>query len=252
MRILISNDDGLFSNGLQHLEAELSSIAEVWAIAPDRERSATSQALSIRETLLLKQERERHYTVSGFPTDCVNVALFGDMFPDFDLVVSGINHGVNMGDDVHYSGTVGAARHGAVHGIRSVAISSPLRGPENDYRRVARWFADWIQENYQHLTPRIVYNINYPEESERLELSAPYPEVHFTSLGRRVYMDGYRILEDGTAGTVLKLKESVLGSIKEEGSDFLAFQSGFISITPLSLDSTSREEISLWTSSKVF
>ena len=200
LNILLSNDDGLSANGLLHLEQTLRRFAEVWAVAPDRERSGSSQAISIREHMRLERVRERHYTLSGFPVDCVNVALHSDLFPPFDLVVSGINHGVNLGDDIHYSGTVGAARHAAIHGVRAVAVSCPIREREGDFNRVSRWLAGWLQENYRYLLPGVVYNINYPEEARDVETSDPFPPVEITKQGSRIYNDEFEMGEEGGRG----------------------------------------------------
>lgn len=232
MRILLTNDDGLFTNGMLHLESELSQIAETWCVAPDRERSATSQALTLRETLIVQKVQERKFTVNGFPTDCVNVALFAGGFPEFDLVVSGINHGVNMGDDVHYSGTVGAARHAALHRKKSVAVSCPIREHNGDFRHVALWVRRWLELRASILEPRIVWNVNYPEANGSL------PAARITFQGKRSYHDEYELLEDAPGRRVLKLKESTMGSEIEPGSDFDAFDAGFVSLTPLTTSTT--------------
>jgi 5'-nucleotidase len=237
MRILLTNDDGLFTNGMLHLEEELSQLAETWCIAPDRERSATSQALTLRETLIVQQIAERKYTVNGFPTDCVNVALFAGGFPFFDLVVSGINHGVNMGDDVHYSGTVGAARHAALHGRKSVAVSCPIREHDGDFRAAARWVREWLAARASLLQPRIVWNINYPAVT-----NGRMPEGRITFQGKRSYHDEYELIEDAPGRRILKLKETTMGNEIEPGSDFDAFDAGFVSLTPLSTSTTAAVE----------
>lgn len=174
MRILITNDDGLSSRGCQSLEKELATMAEVWVIAPDRERSATSQAFSLRDTLRLVQVQDRHYTVNGFPADCVNVALFSGRFPSFDLVVSGINHGINMGEDIHYSGTVGAARHAAIHRVRALAASTDLRDKFADFSLVARELAGFLEQNWQRLRPGICYSMNIPSNTPLRGYKAEY------------------------------------------------------------------------------
>lgn len=245
LNILISNDDGLFSNGLLHLENELRTIATVYSIAPDRERSATSQALSIRETLRVEKESDFRFSVSGFPVDCVNVAIHLPSFPSFDLVVSGINHGENLGDDVHYSGTVGAARHAAIHGYRAIAISCPIREADGDFRRVARWLRTWIEAHLEELEYGIVYNINYPAENFP-GFDDPLPGFEFTNQGRRIYNDEYQVLEEGQNRVVLKLKETVMGFSQKVDTDFYTVQKGLVSITPLKLDTTEREEMDRW------
>lgn len=237
-RILIVNDDGLHSNGMMHLEEELSKDFEVWAVCPDRERSATSQAITIRETLKLTRVAGRHYHLNGFPADCVNVALYSRVFPTFDLVVSGINHGVNMGDDVHYSGTVGAARHGAVHRLPAIAISCVKRDHQGSFHRPARWLRQWLLMNLEHLKQEIVYNINYPYEPDDAGMDAPFPGCDITEHGRRLYLDSYELLEETGDSGIYRLKETVMGREVLEGSDFYAVEHGRVSLTPLKLNST--------------
>lgn len=256
MKILIVNDDGLYSNGMIHLEQELKKSFEVYAVCPDRERSATSQAITIRETLIVEKVSPNHYKVNGYPADCVNVALYSNLLPAIDLVVSGINHGPNLGDDVFYSGTVGAARHAVIHNKKAVAISYEDYRKDGNFRRVAGWFRRWLEENYSRLSSAIVYNINYPYEEESIGIDAPYPEVEYTFQGRRLYIDSYDILEeDQNKKWILKLKETITEKSLEEGSDFYAIKRKKISITPLGLVSTDFKELKKWRewqNSKVF
>lgn len=253
MRILITNDDGLHSHGLTHLEAEFRDHAEVWAIAPDRERSATSQAITIFDTMRLTRVRERHFMLTGFPADCVNVSLFSGLFPEFDLVISGINHGVNLGDDVHYSGTVGAARHAALHRKRAVAVSCPIRDKSGDFRRVARWLRLWMDEHCEFLDPGIVYNINYPEE-DGVGLDAPLPEFRVVRQGRRYYHDAFDTLEEGSRPEgeyrILRLRESPMGHDGDGDSDFGTVAAGFVAVSPLNTDTTHASELTRWTTRK--
>lgn len=256
-RILIVNDDGLHSAGMLHLEEQLSQGFEVWAVCPDRERSATSQAITIRETLRLTHVAGRHYHLNGFPADCVNVALYSGLFPRFDLVVSGINHGVNMGDDVHYSGTVGAARHAAVHNIPAIAVSCVHGDDPALFRRPARWVSEWLRLNLDRLRPEIVYNINYPRETPvragqdgSLEVApddSPFPGAEITAHGRRIYRDSYERIEatgdEATGSGIYRLKETIMGREVRAGSDFYALERGHISITPLKLNTTDLDEM---------
>lgn len=250
MRILVTNDDGLGSHGLTHLEEELRPHAEVWAIAPDRERSATSQAITVFDTMRLIQVRERHFMLTGFPADCVNVSLFSGYFPEFDLVISGINHGVNMGDDVHYSGTVGAARHAALHNKRAVAVSCPIRDKNGDFRRAARWLRLWLEEYFDFLDPGTVYNINYPEERDPSP-DHPLPDFRVARQGRRIYDDRFDTLEEGREGEheykILRLRESELGHSDGVGTDFDVLAAGLVSVAPLNTDTTHSAEIERWT-----
>ncbi|MCS7205574.1 MAG: 5'/3'-nucleotidase SurE [Leptospiraceae bacterium] len=247
MRILIVNDDGLHSNGMLHLEEELSKFYEVYSICPDRQRSATSQAITIRETLIVEKVSETHFKVNGYPTDCVNIGLYGNLIPPVDIVISGINHGPNLGDDIHYSGTVGAARHAVIHNKKAIAISYENFDFNGNFRRVARWLRIWLEENYQYLNPDVIYNINYPYEEEEDSLEKPFPEVVYTFQGSRIYKDSYEILEEEHQERwVMKLKETILAKEVLPGSDFEAIQNKKISITPLSLTTTHWEELNRW------
>lgn len=244
LRILLTNDDGLFSNGLGQVDEVLGEIADVWSVAPDRERSGNSQAITIRGTMRMTRVADQRYMVSGYPVDCVNVGLYSGKFPSFDMVVSGINHGPNLGDDVHYSGTVGAARHAAIHGLKAIAMSSPVLDHKGDMTRMASWLKEWILKHYEDLQIRTVYNINYPVESAKP--GDPYPPVRITRKGTRIYNDQYQILEETQEETLIRLAESVMGHEEEVESDFRAFSEGAISITPLSLDPTNDEERTRW------
>ncbi len=246
MRILIVNDDGLYSNGMLHLENELSRFFEVYAICPDRQRSATSQAITIRETLIVKRVFKNHYHINGFPVDCVNIGINGNLIPRVDLVVSGINHGPNLGDDVHYSGTVGAARHAAVHNYKAIAISCEKTDLKGNFQRPAIWLRKFILENYDKLKTGIVYNMNYPYEPDDSPAEDEFPAVEFTYQGRRLYKDSYEILEESGDQFLIKLKEAILGKDIKEGSDFYALLNKRISITPLKLNTTDEEELRRW------
>ncbi len=243
LRILICNDDGPHSAGIEALYLALSEMAEVWAITPDRERSATSHALSIRESLRLSELSPRRYTLSGYPADCVNVGLHSGLFPEFHMIVSGINHGPNLGDDVHYSGTVAAARQGAVHNRKAVAISFPDYNPQASAERPARWLLGWLQKTMEQLHPGVVYNINYPlEKSEAGE----FPPVAWSYQGRRTYHDEYELLERAAGDVVLRMKTTEFGHVREDRSDFEAILAGHIAITPLSTYTTHIRELKRW------
>lgn len=253
MRILITNDDGLGSHGLTHLEAELAADAEVWAVAPDRERSATSQAITVFQTMRLIRAGERHFRLTGFPADCVNVALFSDLFPKFDLVISGINHGVNLGDDIHYSGTVGAARHAALHGYRALAVSTPMPDKHGDFHRPARWLREWLGEYLEFLEPTVVYNINYPGETDARP-NDPLPDFRITRQGRRRYNDEYEIVEEGQGDDghyrLLKLRDNPMGHDHMADGDFVALEAGLVAVCPLTTDTTHAPEIERWTTNR--
>ncbi|EMK00014.1 MULTISPECIES: 5'/3'-nucleotidase SurE [unclassified Leptospira] len=238
MNILITNDDGISSNGILALEKVLGKEHNTYLIAPLKERSATSMALSIYDSLRVEKVNENHYIVDGYPVDCVNIGLHGKIFPNIDLVLSGINRGVNMGHDVHYSGTVGAARHGAIHNRKSLAVSSGNLDKNYDYIKEAELVHEILGSWVEEFIPGIVYNINIPEKFED-SLSA----IEIAKLGRRTYIDTYESKPIIGGISDFFLGGSHLGYVPEEGTDFDTFFRGKIPITPLSLDQTSPLEL---------
>jgi 5'-nucleotidase len=162
-RILVSNDDGYFSEGLQTLVEAVSPLGEVWVVAPDREQSAASHAISLHRPLRIKEVRERWFAVDGTPTDCSYLAvnhLLKDNRPQ--LMVSGINHGANLADDIMYSGTVAAAMEAAFLGIPAIAFSLVTRGPF-DFGPAGRFARALVTEALSRpLPPRMLLNVNIP------------------------------------------------------------------------------------------
>ena len=232
-RILVTNDDGIFSEGIKLLAESLGEIAEVIVVAPDREQSATGHALTLTRPLRMQRMQENWYAVDGTPTDCVNLgvlSLLKDHPPDF--VVSGINFGFNLGDDVTYSGTVSACFEGNLLGIPSIALSQEVAEGFN-FERAAR-FARQLVETL--LTPEpwalpsdLLLNVNVP--------AGEIEGVSFTRLGRRYYKQS--VIENldprgrkyyWIAGTPQWREES--------GTDYEAVTSRRISVTPLHLDLT--------------
>ncbi len=229
--ILVSNDDGYHSEGIHVLADALESLGEVWVVAPDRENSAVSHALTLSRPLRLNQLSERHFTVDGTPTDCVTLGI-GQVLKGRtpDLVVSGINFGANMGDDVHYSGTVSAAFEAAIMGVPAVAVSQVV-GPEFSFvhaGRFARRIAARVLE--RGLPAGTLLNVNVPPRNPG--------GVRITRLGKRTYTEG--VVED-TDPRGRKCYWIGGGDPKWEdipGTDFAAAGAGFISVTPLQLDMT--------------
>lgn len=187
-RILVSNDDGYFSQGLQALVDAVSPLGEVWVVAPDREQSAASHAISLHRPLRIQQIRERWYSVDGTPTDSAYLAinhLLKDDRPH--LMVSGINHGANLADDVTYSGTVAAAMEAALLGVPSIAFSLVSR-PPFDFGPAARFARAIVTAALSRpLPPRMLLNVNIPGGVE------PNGYV-VTRLGRHSY--GYDVVEN--------------------------------------------------------
>jgi 5'-nucleotidase len=229
-RILATNDDGVFSEGLKRLAERLSELGEVTIVAPDREQSATSHSLTLHRPLRLTRLEERVYSVDGTPTDCVNLAvlwLMKDEPPD--LIVSGINFGVNLGDDVTYSGTVSATFEGALLGIPSVAFSQEVA--ENlSFARAAGFARDLIAELLAGPTPRgLLLNVNIP--------AGPIRGVALGRLGRRTYNQSIVEKLDPQGRRYFWIAGTPEWH-QDEGTDHQALTAGKVSITPLHLDLT--------------
>ncbi len=237
LSILISNDDGVHAEGIRTLAKELSDLAKVTIVAPDRNRSGASNSLTLEQPLRVNQIEPGVYSVQGTPTDCVHFALNELMKDDLpDLVLSGINHGANLGDDVLYSGTVAAAMEGHFLGVQSIAFS--LVGKQNfaAAAMVARQFVE------RHLKQRVptnrLLNINIPD----LPL-AQLGSVKVTRLGARHHAESMIKQKDPRGHDIYWLgppgKEQDAGI----GTDFYAIEHGHISITPLQVDLTAHESI---------
>jgi len=181
MRILLSNDDGYFAPGLAALAEALAKIAEIVVVAPERDRSGASNSLTLDRPLIVRKSHLGFFYINGTPTDCVHLAVTGllDTLPD--MIVSGINHGANMGDDTIYSGTVAAATEGFLLGIPSLAVSLAKRSDGN-YLTAARVAVDLVSRyQEQPLGPPVLLNVNVPDVAyDKLR------GFEVTRLGRRV------------------------------------------------------------------
>lgn len=242
-RILVSNDDGYFSEGLQALVEAVSPFGEVWVVAPDREQSAASHAISLHRPLRMKEIRERWFAVDGTPTDCSYLALNHILKDDRPrLMVSGINHGANLADDVTYSGTVAAAMEAALLGVPAIAFSLVSRGPFTHElfepaKRFARSIVETAVSRLDSLPPRMLLNVNIPGGVE--------PDGYtVTRLGRHSY--GYDVVENvDPRGR----KYYWIGGTSYEhedipGSDCNAtHRDRRVSVTPLHLDLTDHTRI---------
>jgi 5'-nucleotidase len=235
-RILVTNDDGIYSEGLRKLATALRELGEVAIVAPDREQSAASHALTLNRPLRLLQIEENEWIVDGTPSDCVNLAilkLFKDQRPD--LIVSGINFGPNLGDDVTYSGTISAAFEGALLNVPSIALSA-LVGAHFSFDRCAAFAAELTRVALeQHRDPRIILNVNFP--------NGEFEGVRITKLGQRVYSEGIIERLDPRGRKYYWIGGEPPVWHPGEGTDFEAVQSGFVSITPLHLDLTHHASI---------
>lgn len=235
-RILVTNDDGIYSEGLRKLAGVLRQLGEVIIVAPDREQSAASHALTLNRPLRLLQLEANEYIVDGTPTDCVNLAvlyLLKDHRPD--LVVSGINFGPNLGDDVTYSGTISAAFEGALLNIPSIAFSA-LVGEHFSFDRNAEFAARLVSWALaREPDAQIVLNVNFPVEEPK--------GVRVTHLGKRIYSEGVVERLDPRGKKYFWIGGEPPVWHHAEGTDFAAIDAGYISITPLHLDLTHHESI---------
>lgn len=235
-RILVTNDDGIYSEGLRKLAAACREFGDVTIVAPDREQSAASHALTLNRPLRLLQIEEQEWIVDGTPSDCVNLAVLKLMKENRpDLIVSGINFGPNLGDDVTYSGTISAAFEGALLNIPSIAFSA-LVGQHFSFDRCAAFAGELARVALeQHRDPSIILNVNFPVSE--------FAGVRVTRLGKRVYSEGVIERRDPRGRKYYWIGGEPPVWHPGEGTDFEAVQNGFVAITPLHLDLTHHESI---------
>jgi len=233
MRILVTNDDGIHGRGIEHLVRALSGLGEVYVVLPDQQRSSTSHSLTLDKPLRVQKLEDKKFLVNGTPSDCVRLGILGLIKGDVDLVVAGINNGPNLGDDITYSGTVGAALEGTLLEIPSFALSLVLTG--GYYFEVAANFGRFLAEKIiQQGLPKSVYlNVNVPDLALE-EIRG----VEITKQGKRIY--GKEILErvDPRGERYYWIAGENISGISEEGTDIAAIEHSKISITPLSVDHT--------------
>jgi 5'-nucleotidase len=234
MNILLTNDDGIQADGINMLFEALSPYYQVYMIAPDKERSACSNAITVRRKLKLTKLDSRRYTADGFPADCVNIAMHSGKIPVPDLVISGINHGPNMGDDVFFSGTAAGARTAFIFGRGGIAVSIDHWGEASPHMKDAAGFVlDFVKEKENVLFHQpMFFNINYPD-LPRAEIKG----VKYTSQGRRIYFDKF-ITEEISENESLLALDGIIESVDREGTDVTELKRGYITVTPLMLDCT--------------
>ncbi|HDD52550.1 5'/3'-nucleotidase SurE [Thermoplasmatales archaeon ex4484_36] len=235
MVILLSNDDGVYAQGLMTLKETLEELAEVYVVAPDREKSAVSHAVTLHRPLRVERIKERVYAVDGTPTDCVILAVNKLLGKRPDLLISGINQGGNMGDDVTYSGTVSAAMEGTILGIPSIAVSLVVEEYRN-YENVALFVKNLVEwMNTSPLPSETFLNINVPDREEYHHIKG----VMWTRQGKRVYSDSIYELVDPRGKKYYWIGGVPLEDVDNgEDTDIAAVSRGFISITPIHLDLT--------------
>jgi 5'/3'-nucleotidase len=233
VNILVTNDDGILAPALQALKAELAPLGRVVIVAPDRDQSATSHSLTLHRPFRIHRHDQDVYSVDGTPTDCVVCAWYGLLEMRPDLVISGINHGPNMGEDVFYSGTVAAAIEGAMQGALAVSVSLATR-ELTDFLEPAAFVGRLARQVMERGLPRRrLLNVNIPFR--------PWNEVRgvaVTRLGSRVYRDTLVRKVDPRGRDYYWIGGEDPVWDPSPGSDFNAVHEGWISVTPLKLDLT--------------
>lgn len=233
MRILLSNDDGYFAPGLAALAEVLAKLAEIVVVAPERDRSGASNSLTLDRPLIVRRSHNGFHYVNGTPTDCVHLAVTGLLDEMPDMVISGINHGANMGDDTIYSGTVAAATEGFLLGIPSMAVSLASKSAGN-YATAARV----ARELFERFRDRpgaapLLLNVNVPDVAyEQLE------GTEVTRLGRRHKAEGVVKSVNPRGETVYWVGAAGGAQDAGAGTDFHAVAHRKVSVTPLQIDLT--------------
>jgi 5'/3'-nucleotidase len=239
MKILVSNDDGYHAKGINVLTEALEEVADVIVVAPDRNRSAASNSLTLSDPLRVKRYAKDRYSVNGTPSDCVHLALTGLLEEEPDLVVSGINHGANLGDDVIYSGTVAAAMEGRFLGLPTIAVSLVGGDRLRHFDTAARVVSDMVLKlGAAALSSDVILNVNVPDR--------PFEEltgIQAVRLGFRHKSEPVVKSKDPHGRTIFWVGPAGKGQDSGEGTDFYAIERGAVTVTPLSVDLTRHDSL---------
>jgi 5'-nucleotidase len=235
MKILLTNDDGINSPGLQLLRVALSREHEVWVIAPEANRSASSHAITLREPTRIRQHAPREFLCGGTPADCVLIGLLGLIPEQIDLVISGINIGPNLGTDIIYSGTAAGARQGALMGKCALACSLNTYAAPFNVEVPAAYIAAKA-ETFKNLWDGDHFlNINFPHDAD------PAAPADITYPIQRIYEDELVQFRAPNGHLYCFVDGSLPSAEMESGSDFLAVEKGRISISPILIHPTNHE-----------
>ncbi|MFQ5635714.1 MAG: 5'/3'-nucleotidase SurE [Gammaproteobacteria bacterium] len=238
MRILLSNDDGYQADGLATLALSLKDLAEVVIVAPDRNQSGASHSLTLNSPLRVSRSRDGMFYVNGTPTDCVHLALTGFLDKDPDMVVAGINHGANLGDDTLYSGTVAAAAEGRFLGLPAIAVSLVGENPKH-FDTAGRAIRELVRQVESHpLAADTALNVNVPD--------LPWGELRgfqATRLGCRHRAEPTVASHDPRGRPLFWVGPAGSGQDAGPGTDFHAVEQGYVSVSPMRFDLTDREAI---------
>ncbi|MDR3159270.1 MAG: 5'/3'-nucleotidase SurE [Zoogloeaceae bacterium] len=239
MRILLCNDDGYFAPGIACLAESLQGLGEIIVVAPERDRSGASNSLTLDRPLSLHQAHNGFYFVNGTPTDCVHLAVTGMLEQLPDMVISGINHGANMGDDTLYSGTVAAATEGYLLGIPSLAIS--VASKEVNHFSTAGKIARQLAERFIRapIPEPVLLNVNVPDIPH-----AQLAGLAVTRLGKRHKAEPVIRVTSPRDENMYWVGAAGMAQDAGEGTDFHAVATNFVSITPLQIDLTHQQQLS--------
>lgn len=247
MHFLVSNDDGIEARGIQVLSERMRGLGKVTIVAPDQNCSGASNSLTLDSPVRIDEIGERVFRVRGTPTDCVHIALTGLLEKDPDIVVSGINAGANLGDDVIYSGTVAAAMEGRFLGFPAIAVSLVLADRPHHFATAAEAVALMVERLQSEPLPAdTILNINVPD--------IPWAEVRgieVTRLGYRHRAEPVIKMDDPRGRPMYWIGQAGEGQDAGPGTDFDAVRRGYISVTPIHVDLTryqALEQVSGWVS----
>lgn len=236
-RILVTNDDGWGGPGLRPLIAAMKRLGAVTTCVPHQERSADSHSLTLHKPLRVHHSSPGFYALNGSPADCARFGVLEIMKGRVDLVVSGINKGYNLGEDVIYSGTVAAAMEATLLGVPSIAFSQDPEAPS--FAQAAAWARKIARVTLRQKLPEGVFlNVNFPAARR-------YRGVQAASLGRRLYSKDVTKRLDPRGGHYYWLAGKTVEGVASEGTDVAAAANGFVSLTPLRLDNTDRDMLPL-------
>ena len=253
MRVLLTNDDGITAPGLQAARRALREIdgVEVDVIAPDSNRSATARSITTRSPLTVEEvefgDGDRGYATDGTPVDCVRFAELGLVGHRPDLIVSGINHGANLGDDITYSGTVAAAFEGIMLGLPAIAVSQQADHGELHFRAGSAWGREYFEQAAAFVARMVEKLEDVPmPEGTLLNVNSPAGDAGGACacrLGKRIYRDRMELTEEKDGRRRYRIYGDNPSYHHEDGTDFAAIAEGLISVTPLHFDLTDQAGI---------
>ena len=249
MNILISNDDGIAANGIRALTEELSKNYDVYVVAPDRERSAAGHSLTLHTPLRVEEIEDtrsgakRTWVTNGTPGDCVKLGINAILAPEEqpDYVISGINHGPNLGSDILYSGTVSCAMEGAMLGVPSIAVSlASMHSEYEDFKFTAKFISSLLTKlkGFQ-FPPKSLLNVNVPALDDDDILG-----IAITELGRKMFTDNYEKRIDPRGKVYYWMAGELISEPSTANTDIAAVRNNHISITPVTFEMTRKETMS--------